>query len=523
MVIKIYDAPMLNGNVLITDVISYLETCSNTLLSVNDMTLIDVMTIDIPKRNLPSAHPNYIVFSEAPRSYGARYYITSVIAISLATVQFTIARDYVHEEFSATHRICGQYVEGHLPLLLNRGYSPPVPDGNIKWIKRNCPILPTGLGDYGSRGKFGFVMRVVLDKNDIASDSKVVLVCSPTYTYVDSIAIGEIYNVLSTAKKLREKLTFAGDISYTEYDIEEVTNVWLVPEGFLPVIRENYEVSIISNSFDGSDFSKYRLGVVPTSTFNIEAWVPTFSNVKTTVGNNLINIELPHSNATYPVNVVGLYSTDSMLSITLRVNGQCIDMTPSFDLGSNMFSNSSATMSGKISRGLGVLSGIMGLTVGISTQNPVAIAGGAISTISSATGGIGGRSAVAASGTDGLQAVYADSIVNADPAGDNKLASNLVGGLAVTYWALDNGENIVDTMRSFGVSTNMTINDTLSALVASGQSVYAKFDNVRVYCLNATPQYREQLVEMLTRGVHIANNAYVPIFSTAWGGDVHDL
>lgn len=516
MDLTLYNAPMLTGSVIQTDIEAYLSYCDKRALTIHEIATLDDMVIDVKNTDLYGQFiPSYAQFGRHEYVNVRYYYVTNIERITPTTVRLTLSRDHIHEHFNINHRICGQYVEGHFPLTSGGAYSLPVPDGNVMGIKRNRPILPTGLGEWGASGKFSVVFRAVLTSPGITGKKSVHLIYSKTATIVTADFIRNIALLLSQGDRFVFR---ANDNETFEYDIEEITNIWLVPEGLTPSPSIAWkDVAYAPDPFGDLRFD-YYVGQVGDLNVMVN-YVPTFSDVKTLVGNDLINVELPHSHRPHPVTVIGLYSPDSTLSVTLRVGDKCIDMAPSFDLGSNMFNNSSATVSSKISRGIGVLTGTLGTVSGFVTQNPISIAGGAISTISSATSGIGGRTAVAATGADGLQVASNSTTTGADTG----YASTHVGGLAVTYMSLDNGDNITDTMHLFGVQTNVAYRDAVGGLVAPDNVTYVRFDNVRVIAGGVPPQYRAQLTDALTRGVHISDISGIPIYTLTWVGDVNEL
>lgn len=520
---KLYRAGLLNNqrSNIIRDIEAYLSTCQTVTVNVNDVELYDDITVTFDKSALTPYAMTYPTYAKATTASGniAYYYVTNIQDVTPHSISMVLSRDYVNPIFYRYARIHGQLVEGHLPLVTNdRHYSVPVGHGDALTIKRSRAITRDGLGEWGAFGKVAFVFRVVLSSDLDLVDSKVVLIRTSPYGYLSREMFTKAYNLVSSATKLR----FIEETEQPQpfqIDIEEVTNAWIVPEGFAPTIFEGWNV--YATTFQGDNDNAYKLGV-PTSDFDIGVYeIPTYTNVRSFIGNSLTHIELPYSTNPHIVTAVSYYGIDSMLSFTLRWGDVVLDMTSSMDIGSNLFSNSSATLSGKISRGIGVMTGVLGTATGVVTGNPLAIAGGVISIGSSIGSGIGGRTAVNSSGADGLQSIYTGSIQGSDYG----YAARTLGPLNLIYYETTTTPNIHGTINLFGVQTNTAYSGYLQELLGNNY-MYVKFDNVRVEGSGYPPQYVQQLSDMLTRGVHIWNEGFdaddgYPLFT--WSGDFHEL
>ena len=520
---KLYRAGLLNvqRSNIIRDIDDYLSSCQFVTVNVKDVELYDDITIVFDKSTLTPYAMTCPTYARATTASGdiAYYYVVNIQDETPHSIAMTLSRDYVNPTFYNYLGIRGQMVEGHTPLTTNnRHYIVPIGHGDALTIKRSRAITRDGLGEWGAFGKVAIVFRVVLASALDLMDSKVVLIRTPTYSYLSPEMFTRAYDLVSSATKLR----FIEETEQPQpfqIDIEEVTNAWIVPEGFAPGIFEGWNV--YATTFQGDIDNVYKLGV-PSVGSDIAVYeIPTYTNVRTVIGNSLAHIELPHSIKPHIVTAVSYYGIDSMLSFTLRWGDVVLDMTTSMDIGSNLFSNSSATLSGKVSRGIGVMTGILGTATGVATGNPLAIAGGVISIGSAIGSGIGGRTAVSSSGADGIQSVYTGSIRGSD----DGYASSTLGPFNLIYYETTTTPNIHATINLFGVQTNTAFSGYFQELLQNNFT-YVKFDNVRIEGSGYPPQYVTQLSDMLTRGVHIWNEGYhadggYPSFS--WSGDFHEL
>lgn len=520
---KLYRAGLLNvqRSNIIRDIDDYLASCQSVTVNVNDVELYDEITVTFDKSALTPYAMVYPTYARAKTVSGniAYYYVENIENATPHTVVMTLSRDYVNPMLDMYSRVNGQMTEGHRLLKLGRwDYTLPVGHGDAVKIKRSRAITRGGLAPWGAFGKVAIVFRVVLSSALNLMDSKVVLIRTPSYDNLSTETFRKAYDVVSSATKLRF-------IEETEQpqpfqkDIEEVTNAWIVPEGFAPTVFTGWNV--YATTFQGDNDNAYKLGV-PSEGVDIGVYeIPTYTNVRTVIGNSLTHIELPHSVKPHIVTAVSYYGIDSMLSFTLRWGDVVLDMTQSMDIGSNLFSNSSATLSGKVSRSIGVMTGVLGTAAGVATGNPIAIAGGAISIGSAIGSGIGGRTAVSASGADGIQSIYTGSIRGSD----DGYATSTLGPFNLIYYETTTTPNIHSTINMFGVQTNTAYNGYFNGLLDENY-MYVKFDNVRIEGSGYPPQYIIQLTDMLTRGVHIWNEGYdseggSPSF--VWTGDFHEL
>lgn len=525
MKVTLYRAELLNSekNNIIPNLESYLATQISEVVEIpHDFELYDDITLELNVLNIDlENNASYVKCENVGSGQHAYYYVTRIDRVTPNTNLFTMSRDYVNEYLSRGNigdvNVFGQYVAGHYPLNNpDLSYSIPCEAGFPHHLKRTRPVIYGGYGGAGEVPEFGIVFRVVIGDYDNLMLSKVLLIRSE-YTNLQA-CLRALYNILARADRI---VVHPTDDSVTgdTHKIVEITNAWIVPEGFLPFKFEGYDVIFRNDARDLVDDTGRGFSIgVPSEGVDYHYYeVDTFTNTRCYFGNALSYIEIPFSptNPKQKVTVVSYYGADSMLSITARACGQCVDLTNSMDIGSDLFSNSSATLSGKISRAIGVLTGALSIGVSAYTGNPVGIAGGAISVASTLSGGIGARTAVNGSGADGIQSVYVDIDIDANG------ASILVGPLGVFYYSVDNVLNIHSTINMFGVFSNFAYRGTLNGFMTNKYQ-YTRFDNVRVYNLGTPPQFRAQLAEMLTRGIYIWNRN-PQNYELEWDGDFHEL
>lgn len=525
MRVTLYRAELLNDekNNIIPNLEGYLATQLSEVVEIpHDFELYDDITLELNVSNIDlENNASYVKCENVESGQRAFYYVARIDRVTPNTNLFTLSRDYVNEYLSRGNigdvNVFGQYVAGHYPLnTANLSYTLPCETGFSHHLKRTRPVIYGGFGGTGEVPEFGIVFRVVLDRYDKLLSSKVLLIRSE-YTNLQS-AIRALYTILAQAETIFVHPTDDSTVG-PSYDVVEITNAWIVPEGFLPFKFEGHEVIFKNDTRDLVDDTGRGFSIgVPSQGIDYHYYeVDTYTNTRCYFGNALSYIEVPFSPTTpkQKVTVVSYYGADSMLSITARACGQCVDLTNSMDIGSDLFSNSSATLSGKISRALGVLTGALSVGVSAYTGNPIGVAGGALSVASSLSSGIGARTAVNGSGADGIQSVYVD--IDIDTSG----ASILVGPLGVFYYSVDNALNIRATINMFGVFSNFAYRGTIGGFMINKYQ-FTRFDNVRVYNLGTPPQFRSQLREMLTRGVYIWNRN-PQNYELEWDGDFHEL
>ena len=525
MVVTLYEAPLLSAQRrnIITDFPGYLNTCKKSVVYTRSyLTLYDSLRLEMAVEDIfdqDVQYPSYVkIVSENAIAY---YYVESVEDATPHARVLSLTRDYVNPLLTLDTKVYGQLVAGHYPLTVDSvGCTLPLQQGESKHIKRCRGINGSYFYGWNERARVNLVFRVVIeDEHDKIMDSKVLLIRTLTPQYIDSALLATAYNIVSSMTQIRYRPVGDDSVSHESiYDINEITNVWIVPEGFAPALYDGYEADFATWSTEFSNFS-FGIGVPSASMSGLSLDIPTYSNVRTVLGNVLNYVELPFSTEPYRATFTCDYGSDSILNFTMRVNGKCIDMSHTMELGSNLFSNSAATLSGKISRGLSALSGAISIAAGVAAQQPIAIAGGSIAVAQSLAGGIGTRTAVGATGTDALQAALQSSITYADVG----YAVSDTGPLALMYFELSNSADIVKTLNLFGVNTNVSFFGDFGSFRVNRYQ-YVKFDNVRILARNLPPQFVAQLTDLLTTGVHVINSGFMYSDNVwIWDGDRHVL
>ena len=542
MRVTLYRAELLNSekNNIIPSLENYLATQPSYVVNMRrDFELYDDITVQFDSTDIVIGFfASYAKCEDLDGGNVAYYYITKTERVTPKTVLMTMERDYVNETVGKDNigdiNVFGQYVAGHFPLTYNAehpaqigkpidniSYELPLPVGDATNLVRNAPLKTFVWGD---DGESALVIRVILSSDYYLTNSKVMLLRTPYYQnsyFKDNLPA--INSCINDARKFVSNGGGGATPIEHAYGIVEITDAWIIPYGYAPdVVKGTSSNAIVAdngNILAGGEDSVFD--ILPATSVVLDAHtfaiVPK-TNARIYVGNAVANIEIPHTVSLVICTVLSSWNADKRIKITLRVGDKYVDISQTFSIATNTFQNDSAEINAKISRALGVLTSTLSLGVGAATQNPIAIAGGAISLVNSATSGVGIATNAHGTGGDGFQALFSGE---GALFGHRNETSALAGGLQVFAHDYTNSKNMRDTINMFGVNTNFSFRGDITYFMTNKYQ-YTKFDNVRVYNAGSVPQFRDQLREMLERGVYIWNTN-PDNYELFWDGDFNEF
>lgn len=496
-------------------------------------------TIDVPEF-VGFRKPDYVKIDYDDTRVPTRYaFITSYEEIAPAIYRIRLQFDFINPSLGTWHLVLNSELElSHFPLYTGLYWQPRVP-------KYQPNVVPSRVIYHPYVDRLRFVVTVGLDPTEFVFGKK--RYHSRYFISTDfdrselSTIAANIFRVITEFKNMIITKTFDGvsvtdtAVSYNEnnadiYDIKEFPNIYIVPADFSPLTRD----------YDTTKYNAILAPNIGSSTgTQLNMFVPNDVIYGYSITHSHITLELPFApNSTRPNEFMRVgnplsfidipfspnFETYAYVKIAWNVNGdfQCrleygdksVDLASSYLYMHDVDIEATTQASMGISSAISILGGVVTTAGGIATQNPLAIAGGALAT-SSAIG----------------NAVNAPSVGNFGGSGNAMLALTFGGeaggyptftnGFCVMIYSCANIREIDDDIDRYGGVCNVSgivhgYNVIDITDIGNNRRMYFKFRHVNAVASGSIqvtndPRFAPLMKQILERGVTVWNTrrAYI--------------